>query len=102
MEFLLATLNILDIKELKMKELYDIPLPMLMGVITMKLKESAEGLPIEEVVGAWAKIDWSEQTRIGIESIKYIADILAAKDRLLATFKQNEANVIEYLYKIRE
>ena len=82
MKFLLATLNILDIKELKMKELYDIPLPMLMGVITMKLKESAEGIPIEEVVGAWAKIDWSEQTRIGMESIKYIADILAAKDRL--------------------
>ena len=34
-----------------------------------------------------------------MESIKYISDILAARDRLLATFKQNEANVIEYLYK---
>jgi len=99
MEFLLATLNILDIKELKMKELYDIPLPMLMGVITMKLKESVDGLPIEEVTSSWNKIDWSDQTRIGLEAIKYIADIMASRDRLMATFKQNEANVIEYLYK---
>ena len=62
-------------------------------------KESSEGLPIEEVTASWAKLEWHDQTRIGLESIKYIADILASKDRLLATFKHNEGNIIEYLYK---
>ena len=99
LEFLLSTLNILDIKDLRIAELYDIPIRLLMGVIIAKLKESAESQPIEEITATWAKIDWQDQTRIGMEAIKYISDILAARDRLLATFKNNEANVIEFLWK---
>jgi len=97
-EFLLSIQNILEIKELKLEDIYDIPIPLLMGIITSKMK-SSEGLPIEEITASWTKLDWSDQTRIGLESVKYIADILASKDRLLSTFKHNEANIIEYLYK---
>lgn len=32
-----------------------------MGILTVKLKESAEGLLIEEVVSIWSKNDWTDQ-----------------------------------------